>query len=576
MIAVPGLKKRAIGHIIGRWPNGLSGQMTEPAQPDAAAELLADKVTESRIITEPDGLLSDPEALIGQTIDGKYVIESYIGGGGMSQVYRARHLLIKTKVVAIKVLQSQRGLDAHHIMRLQQEANAVSHLSHPNIIAVQDFGVAAGGQSYMVMDYFEGRSLDDVLKSEQRLSVDKLLDFVNQTCSALAHAHEKGVVHRDIKPSNIMVGKDEQGNDIVKVVDFGIAKLTEEESERGRLTKTGDVVGSPLYMSPEQCLGQPVDGRTDIYSLGCVMYECITGNSPFAGASILETLHKQMNESPSKFPARVTDDRRQSALEAIVLKMLAKSPANRFQYMVEVATELKRLGSGSTHSALGQMRIMWGLWKARREAQSQKTAVIDVCLLVSSLMAFVTAAVMIWTPIHIKMVTPEFQRTAEVMRLLDESMSRLRDRSLVTEILLNPETTVDDKRNLIANFEEMFALCQGRPDELVSLDALRDGVNQGAGMSANFKRSIFEAIRAQLFHRQIAPEEDTLGQTLVAWTNALAHGSVLNATVTSKHRAAESQIITCFTAFTVSLVAAVILMIVLAVLLAMKLKLRPH
>lgn len=543
--------------------------MNEPAKPSSAQEV--------SIVVQSDSdhaVSSEPEDLIGQTIDGKYLIESHIGGGGMGQVYKARHLHLKSKVVAIKLLQSRGGLDAQQIMRLQKEANAVSYLSHPNIVAVHDFGVSPEGQPYMVMDYFDGRPLNLILEEKGKLGLDALLNIVGQVCSALAHAHEKGVVHRDIKPSNIMVGADEQNGELVKVVDFGIAKLTEEQVD-SRLTQTGDVLGSPLYMSPEQCLGQNIDGRTDIYSLGCVMYECVTGKSPFVGANVMETLHKQMNESPAKFPATASDDRRQKGLEAIVFKMLAKARTSRFQYMVEVATELKKLSSISTHSALGQAKVIWELWNARREAKSQRTQLIDGALVVSSVLAAWAAVTMILTPLQIAAIQPESARTATVMNLLDVSMTRLRNPAILKQIIFRDENTVDDKTGLVANFDKMQELCAGHPDEMTTLRALQDSSNHAAAVSTNVNQAMIDLFRAKIFHRAAPAEsDDALGTMLVSWCDALAHGNQLYATTTSKHEQCEGQIALCRWLFNVAAVIGLVSMAALAVLLTWKRRLR--
>ena len=512
-------------------------------------------------------------ALIGHTIAGKFLIESYLGGGGMSHVYKARHLHIKTKVVAIKLLPAQAGLDQQSILRLQQEANAVSYLSHPNIVGVQDFGVAEEGQPYMVMDYFEGKSLDEVIKESGPLELNRLLNIINQTCNALSHAHEKGVVHRDIKPSNIMVGLDEQGEELVKVVDFGIAKLTADEASAARLTQTGAVVGSPLYMSPEQCLGQPVDGRSDIYSLGCVVYECITGGSPFKGESVLETLHKQMNESPPPFPPTTVKDSRCKGLEATVLKMLAKSPANRYRFMVEVATEMQKLRHASAFtSSTGQIRLIWELWKARREARSHKTALLDGALTASTLLSPIVVVLLFCMPTLATQMVPEEVRNQQLMAELNAAMERLNSDSTVMEdIFLQEAADPNAREKLVQNFEKMQYLCKDHPTQMDKLTSLEQSINRAAAQASMLKKSLIRKLRARLFNRQDeAQPGETLGDLIAAWSVPVAKGNELFSEASIREKTAANQRVLYQQIFEASKVAGVVLLVCLASLLFLK------
>lgn len=232
------------------------------------------------------------DTLEGGIFADRYEIIARLGGGGMSTVYKARHTHMD-KIVAIKVLQTNVGNTAESIKRFQLEAKATSKLEHPNVISIFDFGVNEDGRPYMVMEYLEGVSLSDLLDKKGRLPVNGLKEIFVPVCEGLTHAHQNGIVHRDLKPGNIMLAKTQNGGVNVKIVDFGLAKLVNSEQ---KLTQTGETFGSPLYMSPEQCLGKQLDQRADIYSLGCVLFECLTGQPPFVGASVIDTFNKHLRD----------------------------------------------------------------------------------------------------------------------------------------------------------------------------------------------------------------------------------------------------------------------------------------
>jgi serine/threonine protein kinase len=255
----------------------------------------------------------------------KYEVTSTLGRGGMGVVLAARHRITK-QAVAIKLLLTDKLENQTAILRFKQEAEAASKLSHQNVIQVYDFGVDKGVE-YLVMEHVSGKSLAEEI-ANGKLTVERFIDIFTQVCSGLSHAHRNGVVHRDLKPSNILISQRDGEPDVAKIADFGIAKLTSDGSTQ-QLTHTGEICGSPLYMSPEQCMGQPADIRSDIFSLGCVMYEAITGEVPHAGSNTLATIHKRANEEARTFtecgvtfPARI---------EQIVLRCLEKNPDIRYQ-----------------------------------------------------------------------------------------------------------------------------------------------------------------------------------------------------------------------------------------------------
>lgn len=269
----------------------------------------------------------------------KYELLETIGSGGMGVIYKARNELLN-KSVAIKTLHAHL-CSPELLQRFQREAKAAGNLRHPHIISVHDLGLTEQGNPYMVMELCEGRTLGQMLKEDGPLNVEIFAKIFIQVCDALSHAHSRGVLHRDIKPSNIMLMSNNANVD-VRILDFGIAKLKEMDLRRSQhLTRTGEAIGSPLYMSPEQASGGAVDERSDLYSLGCVMYEALCGLTPHEGANILQTMMKHMNEPPLSFKEiSLGSIDVGTPIEALVMRLLAKSPDDRYQSMEEVKCEL--------------------------------------------------------------------------------------------------------------------------------------------------------------------------------------------------------------------------------------------
>ncbi len=296
------------------------------------------------------------EPNVGSTVGDKYEIMAVIGGGAMGLVYKARHLLMK-RIVALKMLHPNMVVDEGTVKRFQKEAEALSCLNHPNILTVFDFGVSKQGQPFLVTDYLEGLTLAQVLEQTQRLDWRRTVGIFTQVTSALAHAHRNGVIHRDIKPSNIMLIHFEDQNDFVKILDFGIAKVISEQSDsQAQLTRTGEVFGSPLYMSPEQCRGKGLDARSDMYSLGCVLYRCLTGQPALYGQDLVECLYKHVHETPVALRQAAPDADIPPELEATVAKCLEKDPSARFQTMADLKDALNTvLAEVSSDSILHQI-----------------------------------------------------------------------------------------------------------------------------------------------------------------------------------------------------------------------------
>ena len=358
---------------------------------------------------EPQEPFATPTTKI---VAGRYSILEKIGAGGMSTVYKAQHVHLN-KVFAVKILHKTQ--EESSILRFQQEAKASSLLEHPNIVRVHDFGIS-DKVPYMAMDYVQGSPLSEIVKREGPMSCARVTRLFGQICGALAHAHEQGVVHRDIKPSNIMIKGDGQDSEQAIVVDFGIAKImTKAETVSiENLTRTGDIFGTPLYMSPEQGQGNRSDARTDIYALGCVMYEALTGNPPFQGENVYQIIHKQITEAPPPFPERLRKTQQGRQLEALVLKAMAKVPGDRHKYMLELSSELKsiELSTGSWWTDLG---VLAKILNARLKAAEKRTILTNWSLRICTMFAIVLTVAVVALPPSIRTTTREVQRLTKIL-----------------------------------------------------------------------------------------------------------------------------------------------------------------
>jgi serine/threonine-protein kinase len=273
-----------------------------------------------------------------ESFGSSYEFLEEIARGGMCVLYKARHRLLK-KVVAIKMLDTRLVGQEHAAERFVYEARAASNLHHGNIVSVLDFGQFESEKLFLVMEYLPGCTLGSIVaKSDNGLPVEDCLDVFNQVCDAMFYAHTQKILHRDLKPSNIMVNE-QNGKYDVKIVDFGIAKLL--EGTVSNLTKTGDVFGTPDYMSPEQCMGQAMDARSDIYSMGCLMYEALTGERPACSEGALATMYKQINDTPQPLHVMRPELAQVPQLQAIVSKALAKAPEERYGSFDELRTALR-------------------------------------------------------------------------------------------------------------------------------------------------------------------------------------------------------------------------------------------
>jgi eukaryotic-like serine/threonine-protein kinase len=273
-----------------------------------------------------------------RVLGGRYEIDSVLGRGGMAEVYLGTDRVLGRRV-AVKVLEPQFARDASFVARFRREAQSAAALNHPNVVNVFDTG-SDDGTHFIVMEYVQGKTLSQIIQDAPLLP-ERAVEIAQSVAEALAFAHENGIIHRDVKPGNIMLTP----NGDVKVMDFGIARATTSES----LTQTATVLGTATYFSPEQAQGEPVDARSDVYSLGCVLYEMLTGQPPFTGDSPVAIAYKHVREDPVA-PSRLNKDI-PPHLDAIVMKAMAKNPANRYQSAAEMADDLGRFSQGAPVSA---------------------------------------------------------------------------------------------------------------------------------------------------------------------------------------------------------------------------------
>jgi serine/threonine-protein kinase len=280
------------------------------------------------------------DSLIGRVMAERYHILKRIGEGGMGRVYLGEHVKMNRQC-AIKVMSPALVNDHESAARFAREASNAARIIHPNVAAVFDYGESEG-LVYLVMEYVEGEPLARILAREAPLSVDRALDLARQIADGLGAAHELGIVHRDLKPDNILVSRSKAGKEVAKVVDFGIAKAIQENAGDA-LTRTGLVIGTPEFMSPEQLLGDPIDARSDLYALGCIMHLMLTASPPFAAATREQMIKRRLSEDAPHI--QQLDPGLPDSLDRIVNRLLARSPADRYGSATEV-----RDGLSGTHA----------------------------------------------------------------------------------------------------------------------------------------------------------------------------------------------------------------------------------
>jgi serine/threonine protein kinase len=325
---------------------------------------------------QPEHEVEKPTAFTDQSglevFDRNFEIFERLGAGGFSIVYRAKQHEPE-RVVALKVLHAHLLKEEMSKKRFQREMKLVSGLSHPNVAEIYEGGFLESGQPYMAMEVVKGRSLGHMVVERGSLWAEDAIPIFVQVCDGLAAAHAREVLHRDLKPSNLLIAENEPGSSTkyaVKVLDFGLARpMGRLAFDTGELTVAGETVGTPPYMSPEQCTGKDLDGRSDVYALGCVMYEALSGYLPFNGA-VIECMKKQVCDAPTPFTARGKNPEIAEALTKIIFKALEKKPSHRYQSMRHMRQDLQScLQSEGVRAPLANMPLPIG----RPSEDSQET-----------------------------------------------------------------------------------------------------------------------------------------------------------------------------------------------------------
>ena len=328
--------------------------MDDAGRKHRAAATLVDPAPAPDVMPSEQG---GPDLPVG-TVVGEYQIERKIGAGGVGSVYLATHPVIGKKV-AVKVVSPVLAVDPVQVERFLLESRAVNEIGNRHIVDIFAFGRLPDGRPYLVMEYLEGEDLGSVLEKRRMVPIEELVTIVSQLAKGLGAAHAKGIIHRDLKPENIFLGREDDGSVYVKLVDFGLAKLT-DPTVQSRKTRSGTAMGTPQYMAPEQARGLEVDPRADVYSLGVILYECLTGRLPFDGPSYLEVLYKHLAEIPVRPSTYVP---MAPAVDALVMKCLEKNPVQRFQTVQAVATQLERIASNMEAGAVD------ALWRTSSSSQ---------------------------------------------------------------------------------------------------------------------------------------------------------------------------------------------------------------
>jgi serine/threonine protein kinase len=337
-------------------PGGEFGDSDEPAgSEDAPAKIV--KICKKCMVSQSgDGgycvscgselvpIRAVRDSYVGEVVGGKYKIADRLGAGGMGEVYLGVNEPLGQRV-AVKFLSKKFTADESIIMRFLNEARSYCKVTHPNAVTLLEYGQHDDGALYLITEFIDGKSLSETLKEVGPFEIDQVVSISTQICEVLSAAHGQGVIHRDLKPDNIMLMPTSRGRYAVKVLDFGIAKIMDDDHANGAMTETGSVFGTPEFMSPEQACGDTADGRSDLYAAGIILFYLATGKLPFKGKNKLVVLHKQLHESPPRPSEAREDIDVPPALERVILKCLRKSPDQRFQTADELLGALEMIGA---------------------------------------------------------------------------------------------------------------------------------------------------------------------------------------------------------------------------------------
>ena len=318
--------------------------------------------------------------LVGQVVADRYHVVKKLGEGGMGQVYLAEHVKMGRRS-AIKVMNPVMEHDPDAVARFNREASNASRITHPNVCAIYDFGETPDGLIYLAMEFIEGEPLTDLLEREGALPVPRATAIFLQTADALQAAHDLGIVHRDLKPDNIMLSRKKGGGYTVKVVDFGIAKAVGGDQAGQKVTKTGLVLGTPEFMSPEQLSGDTLDGRSDLYSLALVFYRMLIGKLPFEATSVQETMIKRLTDEPIKLAEARPDLSFPAGLQLVLDTALARTPMERYQSVAKFAADVAAVAAVAGQPTAGAV-----------PATQEKTQLLDATAGVTQRMSAKKAA----------------------------------------------------------------------------------------------------------------------------------------------------------------------------------------
>lgn len=367
------------------------------------------------------------DQLIGKTLASRYKINSIIGNGGFGRVYLGEHLTLEIPI-AIKVIHQHIAQNQDRLKRLDQEAKILSRLNSEYIVKTMDFGLSP--VAYLVMEYVSGSTLSSFLQDEQ-MSDSEGLEIFEQLCKGLSEAHKIGLVHRDLKPGNILVSKRSNGLHC-KILDFGIAKMVEETGTADKLTATGEILGSPAYMSPEQWMAGKIDARSDIYSLACVMYEVLTGVPVFQAATSFEYLNLHIQQDFTAFAKAAPNRRISPELEKVVMKCAQKDPAHRYQTTEEILEDLNKIRSGH------KLNLKLRKNKIAENRKAAKAPMLVGGILITGAIVGLSTAVLMHKDDILSSACAEMERNAQKQERtgkFDEAISTLKSAMTLADLL---------------------------------------------------------------------------------------------------------------------------------------------